>query len=101
MHIFNTLSQIDISLMLLHCGYRKGNLSIDLYGSYCPLSKEFTVEQVALSSTHIDVSNICSKPDFDAFDAYVNERLDGDDFAANLRDDIHDLQHADWLSVGA
>jgi len=85
--------QIDSSLMLLHRDYLKCNHQLDLYGSYCALSKEFSVEQVALTGTTIDVSDFCQATDYQAFDAFVNERLDAADFAAEIRTDVYAMQH--------
>lgn len=92
--------QIDSSLMLLWPGYLKGNLYIDLYGSYCPLSKYFSVEQVGLSTTTFDITDRFTASDFQSFEALINERLDAADLAADLHAEAISMQRAEWLGVG-
>lgn len=99
-----TQPQIDPALMFLRSGVEKCNHRLDLYGSLCPLERAFTVEQVALTGTLIDVSDFFSHSDFRSWTALVNEDGAGEAEAESRALDCmfsDDLQRLDALGIGA
>lgn len=96
--------QIDQSLMFLRSGVEKCNHYLDLYGSFCPLEKAFTVEQVALTGTLIDVSDFFTYSDMRSWSALVNEDGAAPEEAKSRALDFmfgDDLQRLEALGVGA
>ncbi|MAF04930.1 MULTISPECIES: hypothetical protein [unclassified Herbaspirillum] len=96
--------QIDQSLMFLRSAVEKCNHHLDLYGSFCPLERTFTVEQVALTGTLIDISDFFSHADFRSWTALVNEDGAGHEEAQSRALDVmfgDDLQRLDALGIGA
>lgn len=98
-----TQPQIDPAMMFLRGRVAHCNHFIDLYGTYDTLAKQFKVQQVALSRTHIDITDFFTRADFLAWDAMVNEDGAGLEEAENRRAEALTMQRDEheFAGVGA